>query len=74
MFPAILAAYNASIAGITGVGQTIAVVGDAFPARADLTSFRAQAGINQSLANIQSVPVAGGPTPPRSSRPGGDHP
>ena len=63
----ILAAYNANLAGITGAGQTIAVVGDAFPTENDLASFWSDTGVSQQYANITLVNVGGGPASPLSS-------
>jgi sugar lactone lactonase YvrE/uncharacterized Zn-binding protein involved in type VI secretion len=60
----ILAVYNANLAGITGKGQIIAVVGDAFPVVGDLTTFWSQAGVSQSATNIQQVTVGHGPGSP----------
>jgi kumamolisin len=63
----ILAAYNANLPGVTGAGQTIAVVGDAFPAEGDLESFWSATGVPQKYANITDVSVGGGPSSPQSS-------
>ena len=59
----ILKAYGGSGLTQTGAGQTIAIVIDSFPAASDLTTFWSTVGVGQSLANIESVPVAGGPSP-----------
>ena len=58
----ILGAYDANVAGITGKGQIIAVVGDAFPSESDVTGF--WSGVSQLWSNIQLVSVGGGPTGP----------
>ena len=62
-FPAqILTAYNANNLGVTGAGQTIAIYALAFPQQSDLTQFWSATGItSQSAANIEQVPIAGGP-------------
>jgi hypothetical protein len=58
----IAAAYNATGLSVTGSGETIAIYALAFPVNSDLTTFWADAGITtQSLGNIQTVNVAGGP-------------
>jgi len=54
-------AYNANGLSETGAGQTIAVYGLAYPQDTDLTMFWTQAGVTNSLSNIQMVDVAGGP-------------
>jgi len=50
---------------ITGGGQTIAIVIDTFPSTADLLLFWKDAGINQSISNIQFIQTVAGtlPTP-----------
>jgi kumamolisin len=55
-------AYGANGLSVTGAGQTIAIVIDAFPSTADLTQFWSTCGISQSLGNVTFVPVSGGPT------------
>jgi hypothetical protein len=54
----ILKAYGASASGLTGAGQTIAVVIDSFPSDTDLASFWSQCGISRS-GSIQKIPVNG---------------
>ena len=49
--------YNA---GITGAGQTIAIVIDTFPAASDLVQFWDSYGINQSMSNIQFIQAVPG--------------
>ena len=44
-----------------GMGQTIALYELAFPANTDLTAFWTLAGVTESISNITTVPVAGGP-------------
>jgi kumamolisin len=57
----VLLAYGGTGLTQSGAGQTIGIVIDSFPVNSDLTSFWSTTGVNQSLANIESVPVAGGP-------------
>jgi kumamolisin len=45
--------------GLNGAGQAIAIVIDAFPSKDDLVEFWNAYGINQSINNIQFVPVPG---------------
>ncbi|HXA14382.1 MAG TPA: protease pro-enzyme activation domain-containing protein [Opitutaceae bacterium] len=54
-------AYNADTVSVTGAGQTVAIVIDAFPATSDLSLFWSSAGVNQSLGDIVFVPVGSGP-------------
>lgn len=68
----ILHAYNASTTGLTGAGQTIAIVIDVFPINTDLTTFWSQCGINRSLASITEIPVPNTPTPVGPSNPSYD--
>jgi len=51
---------------ITGAGQTIAIVIDAFPAKSDLTSFWTSYGVNQSINNISFIQVISGTLPATS--------
>jgi kumamolisin len=64
----ILKAYNANSLGVTGKGQTIAILIDTFPADADLTAFWTRNGLPVTLAQIQKINVAGGALP----APGGE--
>jgi len=64
----ILAAYNANGLGVTGMGQTIAILIDTFPADADLTAFWTRNGLPVTLAQIQKINVGGGALP----APGGE--
>ncbi|HXQ82037.1 MAG TPA: protease pro-enzyme activation domain-containing protein [Opitutaceae bacterium] len=54
-------AYNATGLSVTGAGQTIALYELAFPQDSDLTAFWTMAGVSQSVGNVQTVSVAGGP-------------
>jgi sugar lactone lactonase YvrE len=58
----IKAAYGATGLTQTGSGQTIAIFGYAYPANTDLTRFWSNAGISDSLTNIQEVNVENGPS------------
>lgn len=60
----IAAAYNATGVSVTGSGQTIAIYALAFPLQSDLTTFWSDAGVTQSVSNIQNISVAGGPVSP----------
>jgi kumamolisin len=59
----ILHAYSASGLGVTGKGQTIAILIDTFPANADLTAFWTRNGLPVTIAQIQEVNVGGGALP-----------
>ena len=59
-----LRGYNASLTGLTGTGQTIAIVIDTYATSSDLTAFWTRCGVSQSLANVQVINVPGTPTPP----------
>jgi kumamolisin len=59
----ILRAYNANGLGVTGAGQTIAILIDTFPDDADLTGFWNANGLPVTLAQIQKINVAGGTLP-----------
>jgi hypothetical protein len=62
----IAAAYNASGLSETGSGQTIAIYALAFPVPGDLTAFWSDAGVTQSLSNVQNITIGGGPVSPDS--------
>ena len=62
----ILQAYSANGLGVTGKGQTIAILIDTFPADTDLTAFWARNGVPVTLAQIQKINVSGGTLPPPS--------
>jgi kumamolisin len=64
----ILEAYNANNLGVTGKGQTIAILIDTFPADADLHAFWAKNGLPVKIAQIQKINVGGGTLP----APGGE--
>ena len=59
----ILKAYDADGLGVTGAGQTIAILIDTFPADADLTAFWTRNGVPVTLAQIEKVNVSGGALP-----------
>jgi kumamolisin len=59
----ILKAYNADNLGVSGKGQTIAILIDTFPATSDLTAFWNQNGSPASLSLIQMINVNGGQLP-----------
>jgi kumamolisin len=54
----ILKAYNADGLGVTGKGQTIAILINSFAAASDLTAFWAQNNIPATLDQIQQINVA----------------
>jgi kumamolisin len=60
----ILTAYNANGLGVTGKGQTIAILIDTFPADSDLTAFWSRNKLPITLSQIQKVNVTGKPLPP----------
>ncbi len=64
----ILKAYNGDTLTADGSGQKIGIVIDTFPLDSDLTSFWSQAGVSQSLGNIEKVQVVSGTLP----APGGE--
>jgi kumamolisin len=64
----ILKAYNGNGLGVTGKGQTIAILIDTFPADSDLTAFWTKNGVPVTLAQIQKINVGGGSLP----APGGE--
>lgn len=59
--PQVMASVYGAPEGLTGAGQTIAVVGDAIPLTSDLVQFWNTCGIAQSAANVTVVNVQGGP-------------
>jgi kumamolisin len=59
----ILKAYNADNLGVSGKGQTIAILIDTFPADSDLTAFWARNGVTVTLAQVQKINVSGGALP-----------
>ena len=62
-YPAqIAAAYNATGTGLTGLGQTIAILSGAFAASSDVTNFWSAAGVaNSYSSHIQNIMVGSGP-------------
>lgn len=60
----ILRAYNADGLGVTGKGQTIAILINAFAAPSDLTAFWAQNKIPATLDQIQQINVTNANLPP----------
>jgi kumamolisin len=61
----ILKAYNADNLGVTGKGQTIAILIDTFPNDGDLAAFWSANGINNDPTRIKKIKVGSGhlPTP-----------
>ena len=61
----ILKAYDADGVGVTGKGQTIAILIDTFPNDNDLMAFWKANGVNADLNRIKKVKIGGGhlPTP-----------
>ena len=55
----ILKAYDVTASGLTGAGQTIAIVIDTVPNTSDLTSFWTNNGVSQSLSNYSAINVDG---------------
>jgi kumamolisin len=60
----ILKAYNADNLGVTGAGQTIAILIDTFPEDSDLVAFWTKNGLPIDLSRIEKVNVKGGTLPP----------
>jgi kumamolisin len=58
----ILTAYNGGTLGLTGSGETIAIVIDAFPDMKDVKAFWTECGI-AAPGGVENVPVGGGPNP-----------
>ncbi len=55
----ILKAYDVAASGLTGAGQTIAIIIDTVPNTSDLTSFWMNNGVSQSLSNYSTINVDG---------------
>src|SRR5215831_2123481 len=55
----LLRAYNANGLGVSGKGQTIAILIDTFPSDTDLTAFWSRNGLPITLAQIEKVNVPG---------------
>lgn len=64
LVPEILGAYNATNLGVTGQGQTIAILIDTFPTDTDLTAFWTANNVPCTLQHIQKINVTGGALPP----------
>jgi kumamolisin len=63
LVPEILKAYNADGLGVTGKGQTIAILIDTLPRNPDLTAFWKANGVACTLQQITGINVKGGPLP-----------
>lgn len=63
----ILKAYNAQSLGVTGKGQTIAILIDTFPDQADLKAFWHANGLAVDISQIEKIPPTG-PLPARAKR------
>ncbi|HEY2028989.1 MAG TPA: S53 family peptidase [Myxococcales bacterium] len=61
--PEILKAYGADGVGVTGDGQTIAILIDTVPARSDLNAFWKRNGLTVTDAQVTFVNVGGGTLP-----------
>jgi kumamolisin len=59
----ILKAYDADGVGVTGKGQTIAILIDTFPNDQDLTAFWTTNGVNTDLTRIKKIKVGAGHLP-----------
>lgn len=59
----LLKAYNADGLGVTGKGQTIAILIDTFPKKSDLQSFWQQNQVSTSIQRIEMINVKGGALP-----------
>jgi len=64
LVPEVLRAYDADALGVTGAGQTIAILIDTLPEDADLKAFWQANGLPTTIAQIQKVNVNDGPLPP----------
>jgi len=60
----VLKAYNADGLGVTGKGQTIAILIDTFPKKSDLQAFWQQNHVATTLQQIEMINVKGGALPP----------
>jgi kumamolisin len=61
----ILKAYNANGLGLTGKGQTIAILIDTFPLDSDLQKFWKDNHLPCTMQQVTKINVKGGPLPPR---------
>lgn len=59
----LLGAYNAASAGVTGKGQTIAIIIDTLPQDSDVQSFWEQNGLAVDLARVEKINVRGAVLP-----------
>jgi kumamolisin len=59
----VLKAYNADALGVTGKGQTIAILIDTFPADSDLTTFWQRNNLPTTLTQISKINVTGSQLP-----------
>jgi kumamolisin len=59
----ILRAYNANALGVTGKGQTIAILIDTFPADGDLVAFWQRNNVPTTIAQVAKINVSGGALP-----------
>ncbi|HZP59689.1 MAG TPA: S53 family peptidase, partial [Opitutaceae bacterium] len=66
-----MAAYNAP-STLSGAGQTIAIIIDATVSNSDLQTFYSTVGSSQTVSNITTILVNGGPTPTSQSNDGGE--
>ncbi|HUJ43681.1 MAG TPA: protease pro-enzyme activation domain-containing protein, partial [Opitutaceae bacterium] len=61
----ILKAYSANTTGLTGAGQTIAIVIDTYPLASDLTTYWNNCGVTRAPnSSVQNIQVTGTPSPP----------
>ncbi|MBI1804426.1 MAG: S8/S53 family peptidase [Ignavibacteriae bacterium] len=63
LVPEVLKAYGADNVGVTGKGQTIAILIDTFPADKDLTAFWKANNVSCTLQQITKINVKGGHLP-----------
>jgi kumamolisin len=62
----ILKAYNGNGLGLTGKGQTIAILIDTFPLDSDLIKFWKDNNLSCTMAQVTKINVKGGALPPRA--------
>jgi kumamolisin len=60
----VLKAYNADGLGVTGKGQTIAILIDTVPSNADLKAFWTRNGLHTTIAQVTKINVSSVPLPP----------
>jgi kumamolisin len=63
LVPEILKAYGATALGVTGKGQTIAILIDTFPNNEDLVAFWEANGLDTDLTRIQRIKIGSGHLP-----------